>query len=157
MNDNKQPNDKRKSKSPEGGTNALFLYTALIFVVALIMILLSFFGKSNLSDKQPAVESPQPEGSGIVQNAAILSEENSALMSENIRLQSELDEKEAEITAASEQSAVSDTLFAANAYYKVGNIEKAAQLLASVASSPMTGDQTIFYEELNQLVNGGIN
>ena len=65
----------------------MFLYTALIFVVAILLIILSFFGQTNLEKKQPAVkqtmEPSERLSSSISQRAAEVSEDNRVLLEEN--------------------------------------------------------------------------
>ena len=66
-------------------SKSLFLYTALIFLVALLMIILSFFGQ-NHADKLKETE----------QRAQTITERASALSDENLRLTGRISELEAE-------------------------------------------------------------
>ena len=68
----------------KNNNKSLFLYTALIFIVAVLLILLSFFGQMNLQNKQPKVdENEQQQQEGISERASVLSEENKNLMEES--------------------------------------------------------------------------
>ena len=59
---------------------SMFLYTALIFIVAVLLIIFSFLGQTNMQKNQPQVsESPDKEMS-ISEKASILSEENTVLL-----------------------------------------------------------------------------
>ena len=62
---------------------SMFLYTALIFIVAVLLIIFSFLGQTNMQKNQPQVsESPDKEMS-ISEKASILSEENTVLLENN--------------------------------------------------------------------------
>ena len=65
---------------------SMFLYTALIFIVAVLLIIFSFLGQTNMQKNQPQVsESPDKEMS-ISEKASILSEENTVLLENNNNL-----------------------------------------------------------------------
>ena len=61
---------------------SLFLYTALIFLVAILMIILAFFGQNNLQKNQP-IQSETASSTSITEKAAKLSEENLMLLEQN--------------------------------------------------------------------------
>lgn len=68
---------------------SMFLYTALIFIVAVLLIIFSFLGQTNMQKNQPQVsESPDKEMS-ISEKASILSEENTVLLENNSNLKKE--------------------------------------------------------------------
>ena len=68
---------------------SMFLYTALIFIVAVLLIIFSFLGQTNMQKNQPQVsESPDKEMS-ISEKASILSEENTVLLENNNNLKKE--------------------------------------------------------------------
>lgn len=76
-------------------TKSLFLYTALIFLVALLMIIISFFGQ-NHADKLKETE----------QRAKTITEKASALSDENLRLTeriAEYEQKNGELQAELEK------------------------------------------------------
>ena len=60
---------------------SMFLYTALIFIVAVLLIIFSFLGQTNYAKKisRKVSESPDKEMS-ISEKASILSEENTVLL-----------------------------------------------------------------------------
>ena len=74
-----------ENKNENKNIKSLFLYTALIFLVALLMIILSFFGQ-NHADKLKETE----------QRAQTITERASALSDENLRLTSKITELEGE-------------------------------------------------------------
>lgn len=144
-------NNKNDSKS-------MFLYTALIFFVAVILIILSFFGQTNLQKNQPKVTETPLESqtlSGISEKAAVLSEENRKLLEENTTLKDtnkSLIETNASLTA--ENSSLSnmqksnEILLSANGYFTLGNNQKALEMLNLLDYDALSGDQKILYDTI---------
>lgn len=62
---------------------SLFLYTALIFLVSIVMILIAFVGQNNIQKMQPETDS---SGITISEKVDQLSEENRLLLEERITL-----------------------------------------------------------------------
>ena len=133
-------NSKKENRS-------MYLYTALIFVVALLLILLAFFSQTNISNLGKRAEefstpapvaqtaSPQPDELAIVSNmAAELDAQNKAL----------------EI-----QLAVYDNLLAANAYISAGSITDAETIFLTIDETTLTDNQRILYEEIKTKINEG--
>lgn len=128
-------NNKNDNKS-------LFLYAGLIFVVAVLLIILSFFGQTNLKKNQPVVDEPVPEA-GITERAAVLSEENKNLIEENKQL------KEQNKQLVEKQTA-NDLLLSANGYMSLGNAAKAGEMLSAVDYETLTSDQKIIYDNVKK-------
>ena len=121
---------------------SLFLYTSLIFIVAVLLIILSFFGQTNMKKNQPQVETTsEPTNSGITERAAILSEENKNLIEENNKLKAENQELTKKITA-------NDILLSANGYFSLGNNDKALEMLLAVNYDDLSVDQKIIYDNI---------
>ena len=123
---------------------SLFLYTALIFFVAVVLIILSFFGQTNLQKKQPKVEENTEQTqavSGITEKAAILSEENKNLLEENNKLKAENKE-------LIEKQAANDLLLSANGYFTLGNNAKALEMLNAVNYDELSVDQKLIYDKI---------
>ncbi len=129
----------------KNNNKSLFLYTALIFIVAVLLIILSFFGQTNLEKNQPKVEESsqqtQAPVSGITEKAAVLSEENKTLLEENIKLK---DENQKLI----QKQATNDILLSANGYFTMGNNAKALEMLLAVNYDELSVDQKIIYDNL---------
>lgn len=147
--DNSNSNNKKQN-------NSMFIYTALIFVVALILIILAFFGQTNLSNLRKSTENlsteqnytplPQPTEETIptppgTDELARLTNSLSALKSENESISSQLD--------------LYESLLAANGYMSVGNSEEALSILNSIDTSALTDDQKILYEQIITTINKG--
>ena len=123
---------------------SLFLYTALIFFVAVILIVLSFFGQTNLEKNQPKVEENTEQTqavSGITEKAAVLSEENKNLLEENNKLKAENQE-------LLKKQTTNDLLLSANGYFTLGNNNKALELLNAINYDELSVDQKIIYDNI---------
>ena len=102
---NKNIPENNGSTNPSGG-NSLFLYTALIFLAAIIIIIFAYFTQTHVERAQPsaapeataetsAVEASGPQG--IAKTAAELSQDNLELLEENRKLHNKVDELEAQL------------------------------------------------------------
>ena len=106
--------DTNKNTPENNGANSLFLYTALIFIAAIIIIIFAYFAQTNVARSQPSsspetVASPydpdapteapvQTNGpQGIAKTAAELSSDNLELLEENRKLHNKVDELEAQL------------------------------------------------------------
>ena len=105
-NKNIQENHDSNNHGNNGG-NSLFLYTALIFVAAIIIIVFAYFAQTNVERSQPSatseadalpaavIETAGPQG--IAKTAAELSQDNLELLEENRKLHNKVDELEAQL------------------------------------------------------------
>lgn len=126
---------------------SLFLYTSLIFIVAVLLIVLSFFGQTNLKKSQPPVEaSAEPSNSGITERAAVLSEENKNLIEENTALKAENQE-------LLKKQTMNDILLSANGYFSLGNNAKALEMLNAVIYDELSVDQKIIYDNIKTAID----
>lgn len=129
----------------------MFLYTALIFAVALIFIILAFFGQTNIANLRRSAEQvnapettteqgentatpiDQPDALAQLGNAV------SALEAENSSLKSEL-----EVYAA---------LVRANAYISANDPENAKAELSKTNFDSLDSEQKILYEQTSKKIN----
>lgn len=147
--------DKNNKKKKQN--NSMFIYTALIFVVALIFIILAFFGQTNLSNlrrdteneivsetvqETPAAEEPSVQPTQLPnEELAIMANRLSNMTSENEQLKSTI--------------SVYESLLAANGYASVGNITEAEKLLGSIDVNALTDDQKILFDQITNIINEG--
>ena len=117
------------SQNQNGPNKSLYMYTSLIFVVAILLIILSFFAMSNRDNKLNETEQAQ----SITEKTAALSEENKNLAEENKALK---DSNRVMSTAL---------LSIANEYYTSGDTAKAAEIAASVDASLLTDEEKKVY------------
>ena len=140
--------------SKSNNNKSLFLYTGLIFVVAIIMIIISFFGQSNLQKNQP-IQSDAVSTSSITEKAAQLSEDNRLLLEKNQELQNknqELRENNMELASQNEAFETeinnNNLLLEIYNYLYKGNKTKAKELLNTVVVENLTENQKTFYNIL---------
>lgn len=81
---------------------SLFLYTSLIFLVALLMIVVSFFGQSHLE----SIRETEQKAKNLTEKTSMLSDQNLYLTQQVTTLSKEIEEKDALI--ASSQTAVEE-------------------------------------------------
>ena len=105
-----------ENNGSSNGSSSLFLYTALIFLAAIIIIIFAYFAQTNVERSQPSaspdtvamphdpdaqtdtpVETGGPQG--IAKTAAELSQYNLELLEENRKLHNKVDELEAQLSA----------------------------------------------------------
>ena len=133
----------------KNSNRSMFLYTALIFVVAILLIVLSFFGEANLERNQPAIkgtmEPAKQLNTSISQRAAVLSEENRILLEENQELKDE-------ITSLKETQKTSDALLLAMTYMSANDKAKAQEELNKIDTELLSEAQMSVYETINLFV-----
>lgn len=138
----------------KSNNRSLFLYTGLIFIVAIIMIIIAFFGQSNMQKNQP-IQSDTVSTSSITEKAAQLSEDNRILLEEKQVLEDEnqkLKDENSELLFKSENDTVQITnnnllLEVYNYLYK-GSKTKARTLLSEISVESLTETQKTFYDIL---------
>ena len=120
---------------------SMFLYTALIFIVAVLLIIFSFLGQTNMQKNQPQVsESPDKEMS-ISEKASILSEENTVLLENNRNLKK------------ANQDLSEENILSANGYFTLGNNSMALETLDKVNYNDLSSDQKIIYDNIKNNIN----
>lgn len=144
---------------------SLFLYTALIFIVALLLIILSFFGDSHLRSQQPQASlepaaTQQTSGSGLTERAAKLSEDNRLLLEQNKALeasQAAMETENAQLKLDAEmaqnQSAMSDKLFDIYGMLYNRKFSDARTALSEIDPATLTETQREFYDILVKKAN----
>ena len=140
---------------------SLFLYTALIFLVALMLIIIAFFGQSHIKRSQPeideaAVETANPD-SGLTERASVLSEENRLLLEENNEIKNQLSLQTEEINRLNlevqnlnKHKEANDILMSANGYLSVENYNEALAALGRLDAESLTSDQKILYDSIKE-------
>lgn len=151
-------------KNKNSGENkSLYLYTSLIFIVAILLIILAFFGQTNMQNSEPdidaVIEETEQPSNGIAEKASVLSEENRVLIEEKTKLEEEIRTKDAIISGMenekfnlNEKIRINDLLLQANGYLSVGNYEKAAEALNEVNYDSLSSDQKIIYNNVKKCI-----
>lgn len=132
-------------------SNSLYLYTALIFIVALVMIIISFFGQKNLEKTNKAIQNSQ----SISEKSAAISAENMRLVEENLQLSNQIAEKDAAISELEGRISESDLklynydlLLSAHSYLIADKPEKVKEVLEQVDFEKLDGDSKALYLHL---------
>ena len=130
---------------------SLFLYTSLIFLVALLMIVVSFFGQSHLE----GIRETEQKAKNLTEKASVLSDQNLYLTEQVTALTKQLEEKDALLlttqTAVDEsklrEESINNTL---TAYIKMKNKNKsgAKEYIALVNPELLSADAKWFYNEV---------
>lgn len=135
-------------------SRSLFIYTALIFVVAILMIIIAFFGQSNLQKSQP-IPSDAAATSGLTERAEQLSEDNRILLEQNNKLKEEnraLREENESVSARfdSYSGEINNNNLLLEIYNCLYNSKKtrARELLETVNIEELTETQKTFYDIL---------
>ena len=130
-------------------TKSLFLYTALIFLVALLLIVIAFFGEANLEKSiDGAINTAEPmkqdnKNNSITKRASTLSDENQKLLSENKAIKTENEELKAQLD-------LYKTLLEAKTLKQNGDIEGAKKLIEDIDYEQLDSTQKSVYNEINK-------
>lgn len=140
----------------KNNNKSLYIYTALIFLVAVILILISFFGQSKLAQTQPDPISVE-EAHSITERAAALSEENARLLNETINLKNQLAEKENQLLEAQVNLELYkksreniQLLLSANGYCSKKMYSEAKQIIENIDESIFTEDEKIIFSQIKK-------
>lgn len=148
---NKPSNTNNKKQN-----NSMFIYTALIFVVALILIILAFFGQTNLSNLRKSTENISTEQTATI--SPQITEEAKTMppnTDELARLTNSLSALKSENEELASRIETYESLLAANGYISVGNNEEALSILNEIDDSALTDDQKILYDQIITTINKG--
>lgn len=134
------------------GTRPLMIYTSLIFIVAIIMVVVAYFGQKHLEDLQ---NRQTQSAIGISERASQLSDENRILMESNKRLNNEntnISEQNEQLTTQNAELAKQNESYAKliAVYEKIYNGKKseARAMLHEIYTEDLTPDQKSFYDKL---------
>ena len=142
------------SEKKEG--KSLFLYTALIFLAAIIIVVISFFSQINLEKKHNEYVGEEAAKS-ITEKTAQLSEENLILLETTKNLNehnSQLNEKNKEF--ATQNETLQKNIKSDDELYKLFNLiknkktEEASQLFDTINAEAFSGEKLAFYEYLKK-------
>lgn len=134
------------------GTRPLMAYTSLIFIVAIIMVVVAYFGQRHLENAQIR---QNETAMGISERASQLSDENRLLMEKNKELTNDnesLDEENKGLILSNEQLTRENAAFSKlNSIYKMlykGNKSGARKALSEIGTEELTQEQKEFYDIL---------
>ena len=131
----------------QNNNKSLFLYTALIFIVAILLILIAFFGDANLEKSMnSALQTAEPTvtqkaEASISERAAIISQENQKLMEENLKLKTEGDSAKKKLE---DYTALTKALTEKEA----GNVDAAKEIIAGLDAESLDELQKSLYNKI---------
>lgn len=134
------------------GTRPLMIYTSLIFIVAIIMVVIAYFGQQHLKSVQiRQTETTQ----GISERASQLSDENRLLMEKNKQLTNEnrelLEENNRLMLQNESISKANEAYLKLNEVYRTiyaGNKSAARKMLKEIYTEELTPEQKEYYDIL---------
>lgn len=141
---------------------SLFLYTALIFVVAILIIIVAFFSQINVENSQPELpeETANPINEGISQKASVLSEQNALLITQNETLtalnkelsndKQALEEKNTELSINYSNGNIFCSIYQ---YIYDNNFDDAREALSMINIDSLTDAQKIIYNNLKKILD----
>ena len=137
-------NEKKKEN------RSIYIYTALIFAVALVLIILTAFSQPRVNKLGKRAEEFKPEATESVSTDEIAKYANMAasLDTENKELNSEISEKNKQIQ-------IYEFLLTANAQVSDGQFVEAEEMLTQIDATTLTENQTILYNEITEKINEG--
>lgn len=123
---------------------SLFLYTALIFIVALLLIMISFFGDAKISKNLPT---PSPNATsapdGITEKAAALSQENLRLTQEIAALKEQAENTQKNLDV---YTALAEALF----QKEQGDTKKTEEILLTIDEQTLDEKQKALYNKVKE-------
>lgn len=135
---------------------SMFLYTALIFAVALLLIIIAFFGQANkekvdnivgTTATETATTTPTESASEADTEPAVqFTEEYAKLSNKVIAL-------DAENKALKAKLDLYELLLSANKAISEGDIETANSVIAEINSDTLTEDQKILFNQITSKIN----
>lgn len=138
-----QQNNNKQNRS-------MFLYTALIFAVALIFIILAFFGQTNISNLRRSTEQANaPTATEQTENTDTPIDQPDALA----QLGNAVSALEAENSSLKKELAVYAALVRANAYISANDPEKAQAELDKTDFDTLDSEQKTLYEQTSKKIN----
>lgn len=133
-------------KNTKKENRSMYLYTALIFAVALLLIIVAFFAQTNVSRLGKRAEEFATPAPAAAQTADPKSNE----LAKYANMASELD---AENKTLKQQIETYDKLLAVNASLAGGNIAEAETAFAEIDETVLSDSQRILYEEIKIKIN----
>ncbi len=137
----------------DNNNRSLILYTSLIFIVAIVMIIVSFLAQTHLDQSMVIVQ--DEEKVSLSNKAAQISEENMQLVElnkglkeQNVALSAKNSDLNAQLLKTTEEAANYETLAEVYNLLCCGDKSNAQTLLEGISQSSLTEKQTELYGSL---------
>ncbi len=138
--------------------HSMYIYTALIFVVALLLIIIAFFGQTNISNNQKNVETVA-ESTEIVTEAVTDTPAETAPPTAKPEQDDYAKLSNAFVTLSVENEtlkstvAVYELLLSANKAVTENDFEAAKAVLTQISPDTLTDEQKILYDQITSTIN----
>ena len=136
--------------SEKNNNRSLYLYTALIFIVAILMIVISFFSQINLNKTHEEYIGTDADGISITEKAAQLSTENLMLTEKTIALTNSNAQLEEQAELLNAQIFNVNLMLKVFANINTQNFETAHTDFLMIDTAILNEEQTIFYNYLKE-------
>ena len=138
---------------------SLFIYTALIFLAAIAVITLAFFGQINAEKSREALLAEEKNANSIIEKTSQLSEENRILLQTTNSLNKKIEELTAENSEMAERILSLDKqvnnakiMYDVFNNIQIGDIKQAAEDFETLDPLFFTEEQEIFYNYLQKRI-----
>lgn len=135
---------------------SMFLYTALIFAVALLLIIIAFFGQANKEKVDNIVEKTATETATAAPTEAASETDTEPAVQfteEYAKLSNKVIALDAENNALKAKLDLYELLLSANKSISEGDIETAKNVVAEINSDTLTDDQKILFNQITLKIN----
>jgi len=143
---------------------SLFLYTALIFIVAILLIVISFFSKANLQKQHDEFIGEHTDTNSIAEKTAKISEENMILLDKVSDLNSEITDLNSQVTELTDKNTqLSEKLSNTELMLKIYNLIQqkrhidAEQAYSQLDVTLIDNESLEFYEYLGEALRKNYN
>lgn len=126
-------------------TKTLWIYTMILFSVALVLILMAGLTQQNYEEE---IKLHETAAVGMQKSVSELSEKNMKLSGENKKLTESLKQTESDKEKAEQSAGTYETLIDALKEYEKGNRKNARQMLAEIEKSQLSSQQLYIYQKI---------
>lgn len=126
-------------------TKTLWIYTMILFSVALVLIMMAGLTQQNYEEE---IKLHETAAVGMQKSVSELSEKNMKLGEENKKLTESLKQTESDKEKAEQSAGTYETLIDALKEYEKGNRKTARQMLAEIEKSQLSSQQLYIYQKI---------
>lgn len=138
---------------------SMYIYTALIFVVALLLIIIAFFGQTNISNNQKNVENVAETVTETVTETITETPTEATTptpapeQDDYAKLSNAFEALSTENEALKGRVTVYELLLSANKSVSESDFETAKTTLAQINPDTLTDDQRVLYNQITATIN----
>ena len=137
--------EQKGSDKMKQNTKTLWIYTMILFSVALVLILMAGLTQQNYEEE---IKLHETAAVGMQKSVSELSEKNMKLGEENKKLTESLKQTESDKEKAEQSAGTYETLIDALKEYEKGNRKTARQMLAEIEKSQLSSQQLYIYQKI---------